>query len=112
MLVDLRLEYEVWLTRIEDTGVLLERAHFASIWPGGLQPETEPPVFNRLEDGRVVLTSATRGASVGYRLLGETVWQIYTEPVSVPAGARMAAVAQRLGYAWSKIRVLRWATER
>lgn len=106
VLAGLRNEYELWSARIEDTGLLPERQYFERIWPDGQQPATQPPVFNRLEDGRIAITTATPGASVGYRLPGEPAWRVYQEPLAVAPGVHVAAVAQRIGYTRSRIRVL------
>ena len=103
----LRNEYELWAARIDDTGAGDEREYFESLWPAGRQPQTLPPVFAHLGDGRLRITSATEGASVGFRFGDETVWRPYVGPVLVPSGTRVAAVAHRIGYTRSRIRVLR-----
>jgi hypothetical protein len=64
-----------------------------------LDPSYRPNIL-----GLVALRSSTEGASVGYQVQGrgETSgphWQVYTEPVTQPAGSRLRSVAHRLGYA-------------
>ncbi|RMG56497.1 MAG: sulfatase, partial [Bacteroidetes bacterium] len=74
----------------------------ASIWPGGVQPETAAPVMVR--DGEEVsLSCSTEGASLGYQLLapGDSLapaWSVYTGPFAAPAGRQVVAVAHRLGF--------------
>ena len=76
-----------------------------SMWPGGRQPVTAEPRFNRKE-GRVEISSATKGASIQYRL-GAGPWTIYTKPVRVPEGSELEAQAVRYGYETRESRLLR-----
>lgn len=101
-LVALRTAYERWAAAMPDAGLMPERDYLASIWPGGVQPVTAPPTA-AWEGGRFHLASTTAGASIGYQMLAEearpgATWQIYTEPLTLPAGSRVVAQAHRIGY--------------
>lgn len=115
---ELYAEYVRWQGEIDDTGLRDERALFADIWPEGQQPTTAAPVFTRTDDGRIVITSATEGASIGYQLddrdgvasgvaaaARKRAWRVYSGPIRLPAGMRLAATAHRLGYKPGKTRV-------
>ena len=70
-------------------------------WGAETQPRTAAPVLRRSQtaDGDMIsLSSETPGASIGYRLAGDTRWRLYTGPVRVDAGARIEAKAIRYGF--------------
>ena len=101
-LAELRAECERWMNDTRDLGLMTESAYLASIWPGGLQPETAPPVISRDEE-TISLACETAGASLGYQVLapGDTLapaWAVYTGPFAVPEGRQVVAVAHRLGF--------------
>ena len=64
------------------------------------QPVTSSPTASR-QDDRVVLSSLTPGANIGYQMLGPrrigSTWQVYTEPLELLPG-RLIAIAHRIGY--------------
>jgi hypothetical protein len=77
------------------------------MWPGLRQPRTERPVGAHVTQGGVealALTSATPGASVGYRYDRDPAgrWRLYVDPVAVPAGLEIEAKAVRYGWAESE----------
>ncbi len=101
-LAELRAECDRWMAEIGDGGLLPEMEFLATIWPEGAQPVTAPPVSQAV-DGRVALTTATAGASIGYqRLAGDEPigrhWEVYTDPLTVSADERVLAVAHRIGF--------------
>ena len=109
-LAELRAELDRWMAMTDDKGLIPESDFVDQIWPGRIQPVTDAPEGQRDGD-RISLTSKTTGASMGYQLLAEgdslgTHWQVYTEPVPVPSGNRLHALAHRLGYAPSAVVVL------
>ena len=101
-LSELSAEMDRWMEEIDDKGLLPEAEFIDSIWPGKVQPETAAPVAE-YSNGRVLLSSATEGANIGYQVLENDadpgrVWQVYTEPVELAAGQRLVGVAHRIGY--------------
>jgi len=106
-LVELRTELDRWMDEIDDRGVLPEKEFLASIWPDGSQPVTEEPVAE-INGGLMSLSSGTEGASIGYQVLSESEaepgkrWHLYTGPLALEEGARVLAVAHRIGYAQSE----------
>lgn len=99
---ELRNELERWMTAIDDKGLMPEAELVESMWPGLLQPETAPPDITT-RGNTIALSSPTEGASLGYQLLSEgespgESWQLYTQPIELMAGQRVAVIAHRLGY--------------
>ena len=90
------------MDEIEDQGLVPEPELIEQLWPNSIQPITAAPVAER-RYGRVELYSDTEGAQVGYQLLDSeedyrTSWNVYTQPVQVPVGQRLIAIAHRIGY--------------
>ncbi|MEM6763440.1 MAG: sulfatase-like hydrolase/transferase [Bacteroidota bacterium] len=107
-LQELRAECERWMAEIEDKGLMEEEDFIQTIWPNFQQPATEAPEFS-VEGGKITISSATTGASVGYQLLGasDTLvnrWEVYTGPVSLPEEKQMVAIAHRIGYSPSELK--------
>ena len=102
----MRAALNQWMEDTGDLGLVPEDALIERFWPGRQQPVTEAPVV-RFEEGRVVMVSATEGASIGYRLSADEVpgigWRIYQEPLELPAETNIRVIAHRLGYAPSDI---------
>ncbi|MDE2823961.1 MAG: sulfatase, partial [Chloroflexota bacterium] len=97
-LVELRGALDEWMRETDDKGALTEAELLESFWPGRVQPVTEAPVATR-RDGFVTLTSATEGASIGYRPSGaEAAWQVYVSPFEVDPGQEIEAIAHRIGF--------------
>lgn len=93
-------ELDSWRKRIGDADLISEAQLIESIWPGGVQPATAAPLPEFISrDGRllVALSSATRGASIGYRMLNdEAGWTLYTEPFEYDGGLEAKAI--KYGY--------------
>jgi len=104
-LARMRRALDAWLARVGDMSEQSEQRMVERFWPGGEQPSTESPTFRRT-DGRVAITSATSGASIGYRRDGESRWRLYTGPIELGARGRLEAQAVRYGYAQSAVATL------
>lgn len=99
---ELRAELDRWLSGFDDKGMMPEPDLINEIWPGMEQPVTSSPTASRQYD-RVVLSSLTPGANIGYQMLGPaeefgSTWQVYTEPLELLPGMRLIAIAHRIGY--------------
>ena len=101
-LLELRAELDSWLSGFEDKGMMSELDLINEIWPGMEQPVTSSPTaYNQY--GRIVLSSLTPGASIGYQILGpgrpfDSTWKVYTEPLQLAPGMRLIAIAHRIGF--------------
>ena len=101
-LLELRAELDRWLSGFDDKGMMPEPDLINEIWPGMEQPVTSSPTASRQYD-RVVLSSLTPGANIGYQMLDPaeefgSTWQVYTEPLELLPGMRLIAIAHRIGY--------------
>lgn len=105
-LVELRGVLEEWMRDTDDKGALTEAELLESFWPGRVRPVTETPVASR-RGGMVTLTSATEGASIGYRPSGaESPWRVYVAPFEVGPDQEVEAIAHRIGFALSDTKVI------
>lgn len=111
ILVELRQECERWMEEIDDKGLMPEAELVNQLWPGMVQPETKIPIFS-LEGGKARLKTETPGASLGYQILeageetGQT-WEVYVDPVIIPDGKVLHAIAHRVGYKPSEVVVVK-----
>lgn len=106
-LSEMRNEMESWMAEIGEKGLMPETELIESMWPSMIQPVTSPPVISR-SGNLVTLNSDTDGASIGYQLIdtGEELserWQVYQEPLTVPQGMELHAVAHRIGFRPSEV---------
>ena len=103
----LRKQCEQWVIDINDTGLQNEQEMINEFWPKGIQPKTANPVFN-FTNGQLEVSSATQGASIGYRVKKEanaepSSWRVYQKPIKVVDGQEIEVIAHRLGYLRSEI---------
>jgi hypothetical protein len=92
-----------WQLEIKDLGFVPESDLVNMMWPGMVQPETAMVTFSK-SGGKLVLTSATKGASIAYQVndeIGGKRWRLYHEPI--PEAKNIAARAVRIGYKTSEI---------
>jgi len=103
----LRGELDRWLEAHGDLSSKPEIEMIRVMWPNGEQPITAPVQSDISVQGDqyvVRLTSATPGASIGYRFGGEDgVWQIYRGPLRLGIGSTFEVKAIRYGYAESEV---------
>lgn len=85
-----------WLTEIDDLSDLSEAEMLKRLGIAAEPQQTVPPTFEQTSSG-IALSSATEGASIGYRINGG-LWQIYSAPVSLKAGQRLEAKSVRYGF--------------
>ena len=97
----LRAAYEAWRQRAPDLGALPEEQMVRQFWPNLEQPLTAAPELSLDPQGRVVISSATEGASIGVRV-GKGRWELYSGPFRVPPGEQVAARAVRYGWQESR----------
>ncbi len=94
----LKNEWAAWTRRTRDEGRMPEPELRDSILPNGTQPETAPPVVQARPDGSTVLSCATEGASIAYRMGADGPLHLYHEPLRPEAGDTIFAQAIRYGY--------------
>jgi len=95
---ELRRAEQQWVREVHDKGFMQERDLIQFFWPGNQQPVTALPMRQSPDrTAQLVLTCATEGASIGYKL-DDGPWQLYSGPVTVPTDAKITTKAIRIGY--------------
>ena len=104
---ELRAVLDEWMKYTDDKGFIPENQMLASMWPGLKQPVTADPSV--LENGMISLRCETPGSTVSWQWLdpGKDVdehnWAIYQHPLQPKPGKTLAIIAERIGYAASKV---------
>jgi arylsulfatase A-like enzyme len=93
----MRAAYRDWQARVPDLSEMPEAELAQRMWPGGVQPVTEPPSIKASKNGLLVITASTPGSSIGYRI-GDGPWLLYHEPIALEPGTRVTAKAVRYGF--------------
>lgn len=106
---ELSQEMDRWLNEIGDQPDMAESALIKRLWQGtDTQPQTFNPEVSFSEDGHwATITSATQGASLGYKFILDDVedsaWNIYTgDSIQIPSNATLKVQAHRIGYLQSE----------
>ena len=97
----LRAALDKWMKDTGELGGLPENELIQRFWPDHKQPATAAPVMAIEGDGKLKMSCATPGASIGYRVGTDARWQVYTGPFPVPAGVTVHAKAIRIGFSVS-----------
>lgn len=99
-------ELDRWLASTTDLNMMPEKELMASLWPDKSQPVTISPKLSKTS-GKISIESATKGASIGYKVVSATDtmsnWAIYNKPVELKENESVIAIAHRLGFRPSKI---------
>ena len=106
-LMELRAENDRFMKAVGDKGFVPEKELLSQFWPGWKQPQTEKPTIAE-KNGKVELTTATVGGSIGYQILKSDEkegknWAVYTEPLTLSEGEKLVVVADRIGFKPSDI---------
>ena len=99
---------EQWSLENGDLGELSEMDLVKTrLWSAdGKQPTTAEPRVRVNIQGDASLASATFGASLGWRVAGERVWQVASNPLPWEVGAEYQLIAHRIGFQPSAMRKL------
>ena len=100
-LAEFRHAQQEWMDDTGDMGFIPETDLIDQFWPGSQQPGTADPSVESVGT-EVTISSATEGASIGYRRQDEAApwsgWRLYSGPLRLESGERIEVVAHRLGY--------------
>jgi arylsulfatase A-like enzyme len=106
---EMRSALDSWLVQVGDAGREPELSLVNEMWPGGIQPVTEPPLVVDMGK-KIVASSTTAGASLVYLISTETLepnldsgWQLYKKPVKLAKGQYAYFMAVRIGFKDSEI---------
>lgn len=110
-LKELSAEMDRWLAEIGDQPNLPERELISQLWDGqDEKPATAAPEITKTGNS-LTITSATAGASIGYRIIENDEkpksWSVYDgTAVTLPEGAQVEVQAHRIGYKPSEVVVV------
>jgi N-sulfoglucosamine sulfohydrolase len=94
-----------WQMEVKDLGFIPEYDLVNMMWPGMSQPLTEKVAFKK-DGSKLVLSSATDGASIAYQVdqeIGGKRWKLYSQPLAIGSFKKIATRAVRIGYKTSEI---------
>jgi hypothetical protein len=100
-LVAMRAALDRWLAETADWSEEPEAVMVERFQPNGEQSVTMAPEIS-VVDGKMAITSASEGASIGYRV-DDGVWRLYVGPFEPPGGDTLEAKAVRYGWEESEI---------
>jgi N-sulfoglucosamine sulfohydrolase len=102
-LEELRKAYDQWIKEVGDLSAEPEQQMVKKWWNGREEaPKTETPKVQR-QGSDIKLSSATAGASIGYKFKGKDAWSVYMGPVTASGQDSLYVIAQRIGYNKSEI---------
>lgn len=98
-----------WQSDINDIGHVAEKDHLETMWPGGVQPQTDMPEVVH-SNNVVSISCATEGSSIAY-IVSDSLftpdldagWMVYTKPILVESGQYLYTMGTRIGYKDSEI---------
>ena len=111
VLLRMRTVMDQWIDTVHDLGGVPEKELIKKMWNGKESPPVTLAPKISITNDQVTISTETRGASVGYKIIRgrkePDAWQVYTGPFTMPAGATVKAVAQRIGYGKSPETVMK-----
>jgi arylsulfatase A-like enzyme len=97
-LAELRAAHLKWIKDFGDLGAMNEQEMIKNWWGGkDTPPVTAGPEIS-FQSGKVTLSSATKGASIGYRQTTSDTWSVYQQPFEWTVGDSLYVNAHRIGY--------------
>ncbi|SFT68865.1 Arylsulfatase A [Algoriphagus locisalis] len=97
-LTELRNAHLKWIEDYGDMGAMPEMEMVSQWWNGADEAPTTEPVEVNFEDGKVSLSSATKGASLGFKKSAKDSWSVYQVPFEMNEGDSLYVLAHRIGY--------------
>ena len=83
-------------------GFIPEKELIHIFWQSNDGPQTTlNPEGTIQQNGRLKITCATRGASIGYQIIGKdhpNHWNVYNGPLQFPAHTKLRILAWRIGF--------------
>ncbi len=105
-LQELRAAHEQWMKDYPDMSAIPEMEMVRNWWGGKDEaPITAEPKVE-FTGGKVSISSATKGASIGYRKSAKDVWTIFQRPIEMQDGDSLYVLAHRIGFEPSELAVV------
>jgi hypothetical protein len=106
---ELRTALDKWTKEFDGMGDIPEAEMIGQMWPGNVQPQTAQPEIS-IERDKIKLKCTTKGSSIAYLMSDknntpslDSGWQLYHEPIKQGKAKYMYVLANRIGYADSKV---------
>jgi len=101
----MREAMDQWLRETGDLAEIRPESKLVreKLWPPNGEPPTTAAPQAAIKEGVLTITSATHGASIGWRKRGEPSWRVYTQSVNVGGDQAYEAVAHRIGFKRSDV---------
>lgn len=97
-LKELRAAHEQWMKDYPDMSAIPEMEMVRAWWGGKDEaPVTAEPRVE-FSGGKVSISSATKGASIGYRKSSKDVWTVFQQPIEMQVGDSLYVLAHRIGF--------------
>ena len=92
-----------WLISVKDQAEISEKDMIRKMWNEQDHPPATDAVLLKRENGKIILSSSTPGASIGYKIISPGIkesasWFVYSKPLTLQKGQKIKAIAQRIGY--------------
>ena len=104
---ELRKALADWMEDIGDMGLIPETEMISAWWDGQDSPPITDTPTATVSNGKVSITCATPGASIGYKIVKEGTepesWEVYTDPFDLEGDVTLLFLAHRIGYEPSEI---------
>ena len=97
-LTELRTAHLKWMEDYGDMAAVPEMEMVAKWWNGAEEPPITEPAKVNFDNGKVSLSSATSGASLGFKKSAADPWSVYQSPFELNAGDSLYVLAHRIGY--------------
>jgi len=97
-LAELRAAHLQWIEDFGDLGAMNEQEMVKNWWNGKDTPPVTAAAEVSVQSGKVTLSSATKGASIGYRKSTSDTWSVYQQPFEWTVGDSLYVNAHRIGY--------------
>jgi N-sulfoglucosamine sulfohydrolase len=99
-----------WQKEVYDYGEIEEKSLVKQMWNGQSVPPTTANPILKIEKSKLMISSATEGVSIVYKIIKNGIepqsWEVYSKPITIPKNAKVKAMAQRIGFQPSEIIVL------
>jgi hypothetical protein len=102
ILKKMRHQLDEWQKNFPDQGAVPEKELIKEWWHGKNQPPVTAIPTVKVRNGKLYLSCASPGASIGWRFKGEHSWQVYNKPINTPTQT-IEFIAMRIGYSVSEI---------
>ncbi|MBL4559352.1 MAG: sulfatase [Labilibaculum sp.] len=106
---ELRSALDNWIVEVGDMGSIPEATMIEQMWPGNIQPQTAQTDIS-ISNKEISLSCSTKGSSIAYILSDRMIrpdldsgWQLYFEPIELEKTKYLYVMANRIGYADSKV---------